>query len=256
MFLALQEHLLSQEIQTRIEATGRRITANGVSAENRDVFNESWGIDTERILSPIQMPEADVLMKALSLYQTSLKKPSLNLYCLDYSGSMYGEGHEQLTEAMSQILLQQNAEANFLQATEGDVNIVIPFNDHVLDVLQASDSSDAALEELYRQVEGYQTGGGTDIYVAAAQALELAEGYDLSRYTPAVILMTDGQSEDHLNTFVSEYESLGLDIPVFSITFGDADPSQLQQLAELTGGRVFDGTEDLTEAFRSVKGYN
>ena len=256
VFLALQEHLLSQEIQTRIEATGRRITANGVSAENRDVFNESWGIDTERILSPIQMPEADVLMKALSLYQTSLKKPSLNLYCLDYSGSMYGEGHEQLTEAMSQILLQQNAEANFLQATEGDVNIVIPFNDHVLDVLQASDSSDAALEELYRQVEGYQTGGGTDIYVAAAQALELAEGYDLSRYTPAVILMTDGQSEDHLNTFVSEYESLGLDIPVFSITFGDADPSQLQQLAELTGGRVFDGTEDLTEAFRSVKGYN
>ena len=89
VFLALQEHLLSQEIQTRIEATGRRITANGVSAENRDVFNESWGIDTERILSPIQMPEADVLMKALSLYQTSLKKPSLNLYCLDYSGSMY-----------------------------------------------------------------------------------------------------------------------------------------------------------------------
>ena len=49
---------MSQEIQTRIEATGRRITANGVSAENRDVFNESWGIDTERILSPIQMPEA------------------------------------------------------------------------------------------------------------------------------------------------------------------------------------------------------
>ena len=38
------------------------------------------------------------------------------------------------------------------------MNIVIPFNDHVLDVLQASDSSDAALEELYRQVEGYQTG--------------------------------------------------------------------------------------------------
>ena len=112
---------------------------------------------------------------------------------------MYGEGHEQLTEAMSQILLQQNAEANFLQATEGDVNIVIPFNDHVLDVLQASDSSDAALEELYRQWRisdrrrhGHLCGGGT--------GLELAEGYDLSRYTPAVILMTDGQSEDHLNT--------------------------------------------------------
>ena len=119
-----------------------------------------------------------------------------------------------------------------------------------------SDSSDAALEELYRQVEGYQTGGGTDIYVAAAQALELAEGYDLSRYTPAVILMTDGQSEDHLNTFVSEYESLGLIFRYFPSLLEMRIPANFNSWAELTGGRVFDGTEDLTEAFRSVKGYN
>lgn len=30
--------------------------------------------------------------------QTSFRKPSLNVYCLDYSGSMYGEGNEQLVE--------------------------------------------------------------------------------------------------------------------------------------------------------------
>ena len=49
---------------------------------------------------------------------------------------------------------------------------------------------------------------------------------------------------------------MAADIPVFSITFGDADPSQLEDLAALTDARVFDGTKDLTEAFRSVKGYN
>lgn len=79
-FLAFQENLLSGESQSAIEATGRRITANGVSDENKDVFNSSWGIDTERILSPIQMPSADVLMEALNVYQTSFKKPSLNIY--------------------------------------------------------------------------------------------------------------------------------------------------------------------------------
>ena len=63
LFLAFQENLLSGESQSAIEATGRRITANGVSDENKDVFNSSWGIDTERILSPIQMPSADVLMR-------------------------------------------------------------------------------------------------------------------------------------------------------------------------------------------------
>ena len=94
-FLAFQEQLLSPETQQAIEATGRRITASGVSEANRDVFDPDWGIDTERILSPIQMPEAGVLMDALNMYQTSFKKPSLNIYCLDFSGSMSGEGEEQ-----------------------------------------------------------------------------------------------------------------------------------------------------------------
>ena len=31
---------------------------------------------------------------------------------------------------------------------------------------------------------------------------------------------------------------------------------ELQEIADLTNGRVFDGREDLVGAFRSVKGYN
>jgi Ca-activated chloride channel family protein len=46
-------------------------------------------------------------------------------------------------------------------------------------------------------------------------------------------------------------------VPVFGVTFGDsADRSQLDNLAKLTGGRVFDGTKSLTQAFRAVRGYN
>lgn len=255
-FLAFQEEIMSADSQSAIEATGRRITANGVSEENKDVFNADWGIDTERILSPIQMPEADVLMDALNIYQTEFKKPSLNIYCLDFSGSMTGEGEDQLKEAMSQILIQENAEKNLLQASEGEVNIAVLFDDEIVDVLQASDDSDAALEELYNEIAAAQPGGGTDIYTAAAEAYSLASGYDLSQYTPAVILMTDGQSVYNESVFEDALEAYDNDIPVFSITFGDADPSQLEDLAALTDARVFDGTKDLTEAFRSVKGYN
>ena len=50
--------------------------------------------------------------------------------------------------------------------------------------------------------------------------------------------------------------SARLCFPVFSIMFGSADPTQLEELAELTHARVFDGREDLIGAFRSVKGYN
>ena len=255
-FQAVQQYLLSEEAQSQIEATGRRISANGVSDENRDVFKEEWGIDTERILSPIQMPDSDVLMEALNLYQTSFKKPSLNIYCLDFSGSMEGTGETQLKNAMSQILLQENASRNFLQANAGEVNEVIFFDNTILDIERAADDSDEALAQLYQKVADFQIAGGTDIYNAAAQALAEASSYDLEKYTPAIILMTDGVSEYNYQTFQEAWDTLGIDVPVFSITFGAADPTQLEELAEATGGRVFDGTQDLTEAFRSVKGYN
>lgn len=255
-FQAVQQYLLSKEAQSEIEATGRRISANGVSDENRDVFKEEWGIDTERILSPIQMPDSDVLMEALNLYQTSFKKPSLNIYCLDFSGSMEGTGETQLKDAMSQILLQENASKNFLQANAGEVNEVIFFDNTILDIERAADDSDEALAQLYQKVADFQIAGGTDIYNAAAQALAEASSYDLEKYTPAIILMTDGVSDYNYRTFQNAWDTLGIDVPVFSITFGAADPTQLEELAEATGGRVFDGTQDLTEAFRSVKGYN
>ena len=255
-FLAVQEYLLSDKTQAEIEATGRRINAGGVSKENQDVFNSDWGIDTERILSPIQMPEAAVLTEALNVYQTSFKKPSLNIYCLDFSGSMSGTGEEQLKEAMSQILLQENARKNFLQANAGEVNEVVFFDDTILDVQAAADDSDEALAELNQKVADFQIAGGTDIYRAAAEALEIASGYDLTNYTPAIILMTDGRSNYNYSNFEEVWNRYEEDIPIFSITFGDADPGQLEELAKISGGRVFDGTKDLTAAFRSVKGYN
>ena len=255
-FLAVQEYLLSDKTQAEIEATGRRINAGGVSKENQDVFNSDWGIDTERILSPIQMPEAAVLTEALNVYQTSFKKPSLNIYCLDFSGSMSGTGEEQLKEAMAQILLQENARKNFLQANAGEVNEVVFFDDTILDVQAAADDSDEALAELNQKVADFQIAGGTDIYRAAAEALKIASGYDLTNYTPAIILMTDGRSNYNYSNFEEVWNRYEEDIPIFSITFGDADPGQLEELAKISGGRVFDGTKDLTAAFRSVKGYN
>ena len=243
-FLTLQDYLLSDEVQQRIQRTGRR---TGYGAE--------WGIQPDRVLSPIRMPAADVLFECLDLYQTHFRKPSLTVYCLDYSGSMDGEGRRQLVDAMAQILIQKNARANLLQASEEEINILIPFDSGVRGVYTANGNG-GELEGLYTQVESEAAGGGTNLYAAARKALEVMEGYDLDRYTPAIILMTDGMSDGSYRNFRRDYEALGRDIPVFSIMFGDADPEQLEDLAGLTHARVFDGREDLVEAFRSVKGYN
>ena len=255
MFLELQEYLLSDKTQNEIQRTGRRTGYAGISDANRDVFREDWGVQPDRVLSPIRMPASDVLFECLNLYQTEFKKPSINVYCLDYSGSMSGEGNEQLVEAMAQLLIQENAAKNFLQASEHEINILIPFNLSTQGIYFAEGSGEE-LEELYDVVKDHPVRGGTNMYDAAVEGLITIDGYDLTQYTPAIILLTDGESVDDFEHFKEYYDSMGADGRVFSILFGDADPEQLEQLAEYTNARVFDGRTNLTEAFRQVKGYN
>jgi Ca-activated chloride channel family protein len=255
VFLKLQEYLLSADVQNEIQRTGRRTGYTGVSEDNLDVFKSEWGVQPDRVLSPFTMPSQDVLFKALDLYQTEFKKPSFTVYCLDYSGSMYGDGNAQLVSAMQQVLIQDKASENFLQASESDMNMIVMFNSGIIAVYMA-EGNGTAIEELYGYVKDQSVGGGTDIYLAAAKAVELMSRYDLSKYTPAVILLTDGDSQGYTSEFTEVYDELGADIPVFSIMFGDAQEDQLQYLADYTNARVFDGRTDLIAAFLSVKGYN
>jgi Ca-activated chloride channel family protein len=69
--------------------------------------------------------------------------------------------------------------------------------------------------------------------------------------------MTDGQSnQGSIDDVRSAIAATGLNVPTYNITFGDASVDQLKQLADLTKGRVFDGTKDLITAFRNAKGNN
>src|SRR5699024_2446665 len=52
-FLGVQEYLLSEEVQKEIEATGRRIQAQGVSSEDQEIVSADWGIDGEWILRSV-----------------------------------------------------------------------------------------------------------------------------------------------------------------------------------------------------------
>lgn len=254
-FLDFQEYLLSADAQNQIQRTGRRTGYTGISKDNKVIFNEKWGLQPDRVLSPFKMPDWNVIEKCLNLYQSGLRKPSLTVYCLDFSGSMKGEGNRQLVEALDQVLIQENAEKNFLQASPGDETILLPFNEGVIDTMKASGNG-KELEGLYDEVESLKPGGGTDMYEAVEEGMNVLKDYDLSRYTTSIIVMTDGASEDYYSEFTDEYQEDGRNIPVFSIMYGDADSTQLDQLASLTNARVFDGRQDLVGAFRTVRGYN
>ena len=61
-------------------------------------------------------PTEDVIQEALTLYQTSFKKPSYTVFALDFSGSMTGDGEEELKKAISTLLDQEKAKEYLLQA--------------------------------------------------------------------------------------------------------------------------------------------
>jgi Ca-activated chloride channel family protein len=216
-------------------------------------------IQADRVLSPFRLPSAEVIREALGLYQSEFRKPSFAVYCLDFSGSMAGKGKQQLEQAMELLLDQERAGSLLLAAGREDRVVVLPFSERLLGRLEAEGNDPLVLHRLLEDIRGLSPGGSTDIYSPVIDALGiLVQEPALDRYLPAVVLMTDGQSNvgRRLQDLQEAWTGLGRDIPVFAVMFGSASKEQLEPIAELTRGRLFDGRQDLAETFRAVRGYH
>ena len=119
----------------------------------------------------------------------------------------------------------------------------------------------ARITEFVRGLSAY---GGTAIYSATRRALiELAQERIRARekryYT--VVLMTDGENNRGLSKeeFVQWYRTGGQNIraiPVFPILFGEGNAKELREIADLTGGRLFDSrSSTLAAVFKEIRGY-
>jgi Ca-activated chloride channel homolog len=238
IFTKLQRWLLSPEIQKEIAATGRRTGPIGDAFPNQ-----------------LRLPKAEIVRQALDLYQTTLRKPSLTVYCLDVSGSMSGNRLSQLKSAMHGLLDQKLARQNLLQSATKDITIVVPFSSTPQLGWQVTGNDPAQLADLDAKIQALEATGGTDIYSPVVQSFEQIQRIEIrENYFPAVILLTDGES--NTGASLADVLSQKLDVPVFAIQFGEASTKQLDDLTKATSGKVFDGRSDLSAAFREAKGYN
>jgi Ca-activated chloride channel family protein len=136
LFLSLQQHLLSADVQNKMKATGRRTGILGLDVGEVDthVWNPNWGIKSAVSIASVPVPTEKVLAQMLDLYQTVLRKPSLTVWVLDVSQSMSGTGITQLREAMGTLFDAETAKRNLLQIGPHDVNIIIQFDGDIVDV--------------------------------------------------------------------------------------------------------------------------
>ena len=254
-FLSIQSFLTSKTMQKKLENNGFRSWYGGIN-KNADskTFNKDWGIDTTIYLKDMKYPSKAVITKAFDLFIEALRKPTHVVFCLDVSGSMYGNGLSELKDAMNYILNTEEASKDRLQFSDKDKITIISFNEKfkVYDTKLGSDTAD-----VIETINSLEAGGGTNIYDSSKEGLKILRVEDDKEYTKTIILMTDGYSNSgNYNNVRKYYESNKLNIPIYSITFGSSSESQLEMLAELSNGKVFNGKNGLKEAFTEVRSYN
>ena len=255
IFKDIQSYLLSNEGQKLLQEDGKRTWYGGTTqSADKTIFNPEWGIDTTKYISPIKYPSTKVIKLALNLYQTALRKPVHVAFCLDYSGSMYGDGYNELVSAMEYILTEK-ASADFIQFSDKDKIDVIPFASTVYAPWSTDNGTQTA--QILSNIKAVQPNGITALYPAATKAVELLQEENKDEYNISVVLMTDGAGNvGEFEDLYKSYNGVKNKIPVYSITFGQASENQLSQIAKLTNGKVFDGKQDLVRAFKEVRGYN
>ncbi len=255
-FNDLQAFLLKSETQARIAATGPAASSWAAPPRSRPTRPP---ISTPAApLTVVRPPEPAVIQKALALYQEALRRPSLTALCLDVSGSM--QGQRRAAAARSDAV---PADAGADPRSAGAMVEGGPDHRAAVQRSRAVDRDGKRRREprrptLLAKTLQLRAEGGTDFYTCGARALAAMKPFlDRERHLPAIVIMTDGKSQGAMSTFEQAWRADGHRVPVFGVTFGDsADRSQLDNLAQVTGGRVFDGTKSLTQAFRAVRGYN
>jgi Ca-activated chloride channel family protein len=118
---------------------------------------------------------------------------------------------------------------------------------------------DSGLDGIREDTEELEAAGDTAIFTSLQKAYDHLRT-DKDTFT-SIVLMTDGENTTGADAgeFDSFYRGLTgaqQQIPVFPILFGDSDRSELEHIAELTGGRLFDAQQgSLDGAFEEIRGY-
>ncbi|MFF1874431.1 extracellular solute-binding protein [Streptomyces sp. CB03911] len=257
-FQRLTAYLLKEDVQRRIsETTLRRPVTPGVAP--------AAGLPADRrreLPFPGSKAVADGL---LASYQNELRRPSRTVYVLDTSGSMSGGRLASLKSAMARLTGSDDSRGTTRFRDREEVTL-ISFASKVKSTkthsVPARDSG-AELASIDRDVQTLGADGGTAVYSSLEEAYRVIDRQQSTakddRFT-SIVLMTDGESNegasaDDFKAFYQGLPSSGRAVPVFPILFGDAAKGQLQGIADVTGGKLFDGTGSLEGAFEEIRGY-
>lgn len=224
---------------------------------------------TDRLLVELPFPNnLEVIDRLLLAYLDEQRRPGHALFVLDISGSMKGEGIQQLKTALVNLAgADRSLSGRFARFRGRERLTLIPFN-HAVQPARDFQIGDTAAEgsdmrAIREAVLALQPHGKTAVFSALQRAYEIvgeAQRSEPDRYY-SIVLMSDGLSNEGLSEadFMTGYPQMpeaARRVRVFPVLFGDADERGMKRLAEVTGGRVFDGRSgSLSQVFKAIRGY-
>ncbi len=156
---------------------------------------------------------------------------------MDYSGSIYIDGGKYRAD-------MENAATAFAESLEtGDEAEIIKFGTTVRIMQKFTNDADSLVNaiEAFPQDLGY----GTALYDAIDLALDRIRTHGMND-RKAIVVMTDGKDDDGtrqplsdatIEDVIGKAQSIG--VPIFTVSVANADTDSLGQLADETGGSLF-----------------
>jgi Ca-activated chloride channel homolog len=277
-FTKVVEYLKGDEAQTWLaRQTLRRPIRPEVATQVESILPR-LGLQVELPFSP----DASLADSLISAYLNEFRTPIASTFVIDVSGSMNeANRRHQLIESLQFIAGADSSLTGRLARLSSRERLwLLPFS-HIIQpasqfeipvdrsatrgvaMQQDSEAKRAVLTQIRDRVDQLQMGGTTAIYDATLHALGnmLKERQERPGYQYSVVIFTDGENNAGRNyqAFERDYKALPEDvrgIPVFWILFGEANEDELQRVAKLTGGRVFDARNTpLSKVFKDIRAY-
>lgn len=253
LYNKLIAHLRSEAIQKRIASTTYRIPLAGSGKD--EVINE--------LPFPASLPVVDAILLG---FLDSYSRPATSFFVLDVSGSMAGKRMASMKEAMQSLALGDGSTSGRFALLRAREHLyMLPFSsepqpsrEFILG--EEREKNRAILSELSVAVNQLEPKGGTAIFSSIANVYPKAQKeLRKEERSVSIVLLTDGQNTDglRLEEFRQFIERQGSPkVPVFAILYGDAKQTEMEELATLTGGRVFDARKvKLTQVMRDIRNY-
>ncbi|ADV66582.1 VWA domain-containing protein [Deinococcus maricopensis] len=255
-FRKLVDALRAPAVQARIMRDTLRRPVNTTVPLTRDF--------PDALLLELPFPRsASTLDAVVSTYLQDTRQPANTIFVLDVSGSMRGARIDALKTALRGLSgADTTLTGRYATFANRERVTLIPFSSapgapRTTELTPATRG--AALKQLRAQVDALTPDGGTNIYGALQAAYEQARAAPAGRYT-SIVLMTDGErtegpSADQFRATYAALPERARQVKTFTVLFGDSDATEMNRIATLTGGRTFDGQNDLRAAFKDIRGY-